>query len=257
MINQWREGNEFLLLENGERYFPRVLEAVGEARVEILLETFILFDDKVGQALRAALIAAATRGVQVDVTVDGYGSDDLSPQFISGMTDCGVRFHVFDPRPRILGMRTNLFRRMHRKLISIDGRVAFVGGINFSADHLQVPITCRTSDPRPNRTIPWKSTARWSPTSVSMHGMCSARPAPRLAGDCGAGYSGKRRPQAMRTADWSCATTASTARTSSAPIARGSAWHAPTSLSQTRTFSRATACCAIWRGRLAAAFACG
>jgi len=136
LTTPWRGGNEFMLLENGEHYFPRVTQAIGLAKTEILLETFILFDDKVGRALRQALIDAARRGVEIDMTVDGYGSDTLSDEFISGMTDCGVRFHVFDPRPRLLGMRTNLFRRMHRKIVSIDGQLAFVGGINFSADHL-------------------------------------------------------------------------------------------------------------------------
>lgn len=136
MINQWRAGNEFSLLENGEQYFPRVMEAIDAAQTEVLLETFILFDDKVGQALRRALMDAAKRGVQVDVTVDGYGSDELSAEFVSGLTDCGVRFHIFDPRPRMLGVRTNVFRRMHRKIVVIDGTIAFIGGINFSADHL-------------------------------------------------------------------------------------------------------------------------
>ena len=46
------------------------------------------------------------------------------------------RIHVFDPSPRRLGVRTNLFRRLHRKLVVIDGQRAFVGGINYSADHL-------------------------------------------------------------------------------------------------------------------------
>jgi cardiolipin synthase len=47
-----------------------------------------------------------------------------------------VRVHVFDPSPRLWGYRTNLFRRMHRKIVVIDGKRAFVGGINYSADHL-------------------------------------------------------------------------------------------------------------------------
>jgi cardiolipin synthase A/B len=136
MMNPWRGGNQFVLLENGERYFPRVIQAIGQAKTEILLETFILFDDKVGRALRQSLIEAARRGVEIDVTVDGYGSDTLSREFVSGLTDCGVSFHIFDPRPRLFGMRTNLFRRMHRKIVAIDGQLAFVGGINFSADHL-------------------------------------------------------------------------------------------------------------------------
>lgn len=136
MSSPWREGNEFVLLENGEAYYPRVNKAIEQARAEILIETFILFDDKVGGALRLALITAAQRGVQVDVTVDGYGSDTLSDEFIKGLTDAGIRLHIFDPRPRLMGVRTNLFRRMHRKIVAIDGRIAFIGGINFSADHL-------------------------------------------------------------------------------------------------------------------------
>lgn len=136
MTPQWRSDTRFELLENGERYFPRVLEAIGQARREILVETFILFDDEVGRALREALIAAAQRGVSVDVTVDGYGSDTLSGEFLQGLVDAGVRFHIFDPKPRLLGVRTNLFRRMHRKIVAVDDELAFVGGINFSVDHL-------------------------------------------------------------------------------------------------------------------------
>lgn len=136
MNSPWRDGNEFVLLENGEAYYPRVNEAIAQARSEILVETFILFDDKVGRALREALIKAAQRGVQVDVTIDGYGSDTLSDEFIQGLIEAGVRLHVFDPRPRLLGVRTNLFRRLHRKIVAVDAGLAFIGGINFSADHL-------------------------------------------------------------------------------------------------------------------------
>lgn len=132
----WREGNRYTLLENGEAYFPAVRRAIDSATHEVLVETFILFDDKVGQALQQTLIAAARRGVSVDVLVDGYGSDELTDEFIGAMTESGVRFHIFDPRPRLLGIRTNVFRRMHRKTVAVDGRCALVGGINFSADHL-------------------------------------------------------------------------------------------------------------------------
>jgi cardiolipin synthase len=136
MMKPWRGENRFVLLENGEHYFPRVMQAISQAKTEILLETFILFDDKVGRALRQALIDASHRGVEIDVTVDGYGSDTLSREFIAGLTDSHIGFHVYDPRPRLFGVRTNLFRRMHRKIVAIDGQLAFVGGINFSADHL-------------------------------------------------------------------------------------------------------------------------
>ena len=132
----WVSGNSFELLENGEEFFPRVSESIAGARHEVVVETFILFEDKVGLGLHAALLAAASRDVQVDLTIDGFGSPDLSPGFISALTQAGVRVHVFDPAPRLWGMRTNVFRRMHRKIVVIDGQCAFVGGINFSADHL-------------------------------------------------------------------------------------------------------------------------
>ena len=136
MNRTWSQGNRVELLENGETFFPAVLDAIGAAREEILIETFILFEDKVGTRLHAALVAAAQRGVRVELSVDGYGSPDLSPAFTSSLTDAGVCLRVFDPKPRLFGFRTNLFRRLHRKIVVVDRHCAFVGGINFSADHL-------------------------------------------------------------------------------------------------------------------------
>ncbi|WP_434120419.1 cardiolipin synthase ClsB [Pseudomonas fortuita] len=136
MNRPWVDGNSVQLLINGEQYYPRVFEAMAQAREEILLETFIIFDDKVGQQLQQVLIDASQRGVRVEVAVDGYGTADLPTEFISAMTDAGVSFHAFDPQPRLVGMRTNLFRRLHRKIVVVDGERAFIGGINYSADHL-------------------------------------------------------------------------------------------------------------------------
>jgi len=113
-----------------------VFEAIAAARRQVLIETFILFEDKVGNELHRVLIEAARRGVQIDVTVDGYGSSDLTSEFLAALGEVGVRVHLFDPRPKIFGFRRNLFRRMHRKIVVIDAELAFVGGINFSADHL-------------------------------------------------------------------------------------------------------------------------
>ncbi|MDB5778197.1 MAG: phospholipase D/Transphosphatidylase [Polaromonas sp.] len=135
-MTRWVGGNRFSLLENGEAFFPRVFDCIAGARHEVVVETFILFEDKVGLALHAALLQAAARGVQIDLTIDGFGSPDLSPEFISALTRAGVRVHVFDPGPRLWGWRTNVFRRMHRKIVVVDGKHAFVGGINYSADHL-------------------------------------------------------------------------------------------------------------------------
>lgn len=131
----WSQGNRLQLLENGEQFFPAVFAAIEVAECEVLIETFILFEDKVGLALHAVLLAAALRGVRVELTVDGFGSPELSRDFVQSLTDAGVRLHVFDPPPR-LSRRLRPFRRLHRKLVVVDGRTGFVGGINFSADHL-------------------------------------------------------------------------------------------------------------------------
>lgn len=136
MKSQWTAGNRFELLENGEAFFPRVFDAINAAQREVLIETFILFEDKVGLALKEALIGAARRGVRVVLLVDGWGSSALTEAFIADLASAGVTLNVFDPQPWFFGWRPKMLRRMHRKTAVIDGELAFVGGINYSADHL-------------------------------------------------------------------------------------------------------------------------
>lgn len=133
---QWHSNNRVELLENGEEYFPRVFEAMRAAKSEILLETFIVFEDKVGAELQQILIEAAQRGVRTTVSLDGFGCGELSTGYLSALSDAGVHLQIFDPAPKHLGIRTNWFRRLHRKIVVIDGLIAFIGGINFSGDHL-------------------------------------------------------------------------------------------------------------------------
>ena len=114
MKYDWRDGNQVDLLINGEEFYPAVFESIRNAKQEVLLETFIIFEDKVGMELQQALIAAARNGASVEITVDGYGTADLSTEYVAALTAAGVRVHMFDPGKRLLGMRTNLFRRLHR-----------------------------------------------------------------------------------------------------------------------------------------------
>ena len=72
-VSKWISGNQFQLLENGEEFFPRVFDCIAAAERDVVVETFILFEDKVGQALHAALLKAAARGAQVDLTIDEIG----------------------------------------------------------------------------------------------------------------------------------------------------------------------------------------
>ncbi len=136
MNTVWREGNRIRLLENGEEYFPEVFAAIEGAQQEVIVETFILAEDKVGLELLRVLVNAARRGVQITVTVDDYGSPGFSEGFLAQVREAGIRLLVFDPKPRAFGVRTNLFRRLHRKLVVVDRSIGFIGGLNFSADHL-------------------------------------------------------------------------------------------------------------------------
>ncbi len=141
MERRWTHGNQLDLLENGEEFFPSVFAAIAEAEHEIIIETFIWRDDGVGWQLQEALLAAARRGVSVDITVDGFGSANLATtphqEFVSDLAEAGVRLHVYGPLAPIMGLQTNLFRRLHRKLVVIDGRLAFIGGINYSDEHVR------------------------------------------------------------------------------------------------------------------------
>lgn len=137
MKHTWTSGNEIKLLENGEEFFPAVFEAIRKAQHEVILETFIWFEDPIGEELHAALTQAVRNGAEVHVTVDGYGSPDLSVDFIRSLTELGVHFHSWDPQPTLLGFRTNLFRRLHRKIVVVDRQLGFVGGINYAEDHMR------------------------------------------------------------------------------------------------------------------------
>ncbi|MDQ2077874.1 cardiolipin synthase ClsB [Marinimicrobium sp. ABcell2] len=135
MTSGWTSGNTISLLENGDEFFPRMIEAIDSSQKEVLLETFILLDDPVGREVQKALLRAAARGVWVSVLVDGYGSHYLPQTFIDELRDAGIRFDIYHPQPRWLRVRTNIFRRMHRKLVVVDGAVAFIGGINLAHNH--------------------------------------------------------------------------------------------------------------------------
>ena len=105
----WQEGNRITLLENGDNFYPAVFEAISHAQQKVYLETFIWFEDDVGRQLHSVLLHAARRGIKIEALLDGYGSPDLSDEFVNELTAAGVVFRYYDPGPRLFGMRTNLF----------------------------------------------------------------------------------------------------------------------------------------------------
>ncbi|WP_049723101.1 cardiolipin synthase ClsB [Gilvimarinus polysaccharolyticus] len=130
------DSNRLQLLINGEEFFPQLLRRIKHAKREIFIETFILEDDRIGNALKNALVAAAQRGVWVSVTADSWGSHYLNSEYIEQLTAAGIVFQIYDPQPEWYSGRPKLFRRLHRKLAVIDATYGFIGGINMCNDHM-------------------------------------------------------------------------------------------------------------------------
>jgi cardiolipin synthase len=129
------DGNRLSLLRNGEQYFPALVAALDGAREEIFLETYIFADDETGSLVADALARAAARGVAVHLLIDGFGAADFAPRFHRMLSAAGAELLVFRPERSPWRLRRNRLRRMHRKLASVDGRLAFVGGINVIDDY--------------------------------------------------------------------------------------------------------------------------
>ncbi|KPC55428.1 cardiolipin synthase ClsB [Amantichitinum ursilacus] len=132
-------GNHLTLLKNGEMYFPALLHAIDHARHEIFLESYLFASDEIGLAVVTALIAAARRGVEVNVLLDGFGVRRFPPQWQQNLLHAGVRVLFFRPEVKALSFNRQRLRRMHRKLAVIDHEVAYTGGINIVSDFTGQP----------------------------------------------------------------------------------------------------------------------
>jgi cardiolipin synthase len=126
------KGNQVQLFFRGEDAFASVIHDIASAKEEILLETYILKDDETGRKLLAMLGAAAARGVKVRVLADAYGSWSTKWKFWNKMHVFGIDAHLF--HPFWSGFRNILFRD-HRKIIVIDRRISFTGGMNVANEY--------------------------------------------------------------------------------------------------------------------------
>lgn len=122
----WRPGNEFTFLNDGAQFFVRMLESIGTARAYVLLELYLVNSGTIATRFIEALLQARCRGVRVCVVFDGFGALGLKRADRARLRAGGVELRFFNP----LQLRNRLlnFRRDHRKLLLIDGLVAFVGG---------------------------------------------------------------------------------------------------------------------------------
>lgn len=128
-------GNAITLLESGGQYFPALLEAIRHAQREILLETYLFACDEIGVAVADALREAAVRGVCVRVMVDGFGAGNFVHDFMPDLAAEGVEILVFRREMKAFSLGRHRLRRLHRKLVLVDGRIGFIGGINIIDDY--------------------------------------------------------------------------------------------------------------------------
>jgi cardiolipin synthase A/B len=132
-------GHRAQLLCGGDELFPSLIDALAQAQHDVWVATYIFNDDQSGKPVAQALIAAAERGVKVHVVVDGFGSKTWIAALRELMGASAVRFEVFRSLDRWWSwFQPQQLRRMHQKLVAIDDRIAYVGGINLIDDRFDI-----------------------------------------------------------------------------------------------------------------------
>lgn len=122
----WRAGNRFELLPEGKRFWPAMRESIEAASSQLWIELYLMESGALAQRFIAALTAAASRGVEVKLMLDGVGSMGLSRGDRQLLRDGGVELRFFNPLS-VTRLGGNLMRD-HRKLVVVDGVTAFTGG---------------------------------------------------------------------------------------------------------------------------------
>ncbi len=119
-------GGEAILLQNGDAFFPRMLEDIRAARESVHFEVYIFDPDNSGRQFMEAFKERARAGVEVRVLLDGFGSWRLRKRHRKELLEAGVKVELF--RPLALRNLVRIYRRTHRRAIVMDGRIAYTGG---------------------------------------------------------------------------------------------------------------------------------
>lgn len=122
----WREGNQFRLLIDGPRFFPRLLQCIDAAERRVDVELYLVEDGQCAERLVDALVAAAARGVRVRCLFDAFGCLKLGQGARQRLADGSVDLRQYNPLKWRLKFRN--LHRDHRKLILVDDTCCFVGG---------------------------------------------------------------------------------------------------------------------------------
>jgi cardiolipin synthase len=156
-------GNRVTLLVDGPAAYKAMFDAIKQAKYHIHLETYVLADDAIGKQLADLMLERRAAGVEVKLIYDSIGSIRSSYEFFDGLRKGGVRVHEFHPVNPTKDLRFWRFtQRDHRKLLIVDGKVAFTGGINISDVY-----SSGSSSGRPEKHA---TESRWRDTHVRIEG---------------------------------------------------------------------------------------
>lgn len=152
-------GNDVRPLIDGPATFAAMFEAISAARHHIHLETFILDDDEIGRELVERLLERRRNGVEVRIVYDAFGSRNASDASTERIRDAGIelyKYHPIDPTEDLRIWRSN--NRDHRKLLIVDGKVAFTGGINISEVYAESSLSISSRSHGDNADSGWRDT---------------------------------------------------------------------------------------------------
>jgi cardiolipin synthase len=149
-------GNKVTLLLDGPSTYKSMYAAIGEAKNHVNMEVYNIEDDEVGRRFMAALIKKQREGVQVNLIYDSLGSSNTPTNFFKPLLDSGANVLEFNPVNPLMLRKGWEPGRDHRKLLVVDGQIAFLGGVNINSSYSSGSFT--SSKPRTKGTQPWRDT---------------------------------------------------------------------------------------------------
>ena len=152
-------GNKLVLLQDGPVTYQAMFEAMRKAKDHINLETYIFEDDDIGKQFTDILLARQAAGVQVNLIYDSVGSLSTPKEFFQRLRDEGIQVLEFNPINPLAGNKKEwrLNNRDHRKLLVVDGRIAFIGGINISESYSSGP-SVKSAKKNGESVVGWRDT---------------------------------------------------------------------------------------------------
>jgi cardiolipin synthase len=160
-------GNTVRLFSDGPSTYEAMFQAIERAKKHVNLETYIFEDDTLGRRLAELLIKKEKEGVHVNIIYDSFGSLETSDAFFERLRDGGlkvVEFNPVNPLDVKLKRRWMVNQRDHRKILVVDGTIAFTGGVNISRVYSRSPF--RSSRPK----SPAAAKQVWRDTHVQIEG---------------------------------------------------------------------------------------